>query len=104
MTDRNRFADHGGSVRRSGWASVKRDCGAELEPPPLDAHPFEARGKLFVLVRELYELAALIGIALELDRVPGEPRPLAISLGGWVKCGFEPVHDEDLSREPFKKP
>jgi hypothetical protein len=49
--------------RKGGCRSIKRDLATGLEPPPLDAHPFEARCKLFVLVRELYELAALIGTA-----------------------------------------
>jgi hypothetical protein len=52
------------------------------------AHPFEARGKLLILPRANQQLCAFVGIALELGRIPGEFRQLAVPLGGWVECGF----------------
>ena len=58
------------------------------------AHPFETRGKLLILPCANQQLCAFVGIALELGRIPGELRPLAVLLGGWVECGFEPGHGE----------
>ena len=63
-----------------------------LKPPSLDAHLFKARCKLVILSREFKQPAALVGVALEVDRAPGEARSLAILLGGWVQCGFVLVH------------